>query len=229
MSSGNDSNPFAISISDLMAGMVMFFFLICIFLLFQIVDQTESLEREKERAKVEIAKQKEELESKNNSNNIFVVSEERFKEAGLNVKVDPRSGTYTIDDELLFDLNNHVLKTDGRKFLDKFIPILASVLFENDSIRGNLLSIDIEGYSSEKKKDKSKMMDLSLRRSISVWNHIRKMGVRDKDSLVFYTKVCGYGNVRAKSEKDQKEDRKVIFRINMNVIHHNERIRSETE
>ncbi len=182
MSSGNDSNPFAISISDLMAGMVMFFFLICIFLLFQIVDQTESLEREKERAKVEIAKQKEELESKNNSNNIFVVSEERFKEAGLNVKVDPRSGTYTIDDELLFDLNKHVLKTDGRKFLDKFIPILASVLFENDSIRGNLLSIDIEGYSSEKKKDKSKMMDLSLRRSISVWNHIRKMGVRDKDS-----------------------------------------------
>lgn len=183
-------NPFWISISDLMSGLTMIFVLIMAYAFLSI--------------------------SSVNENQLKVISllKAEFEVANLAVDVDSKTGAIVIKDKILFDTNESDIKSEGYDFLDRFCPIMAKVIFEHKEAEREIIAIDIEGFSSEKGYKEVEMMDLSLRRSQSVWEYIYEMdNFAHKKKFISILKVSGLGNIKATSHKDIPEDRKVVFQL----------------
>lgn len=188
----NDDNPFWLSISDLMAVlMLIFVFVTAVALVF--IGENEVKIR------------------------IFSLLKQELEEAQIKVELNEEHGTVSIADRILFNSNASVLKPEGQAFLEKFVPILERVLFADEKILDEIVSVDIEGYSSQNymsRDFREKMMLLSLKRSESVWSYIN--GIRTlqhETDFLKKIKVCGWGNMKALSDEDLPDDRRVTFQL----------------
>jgi len=185
-------NPFWLSISDLMSGLLMVFMLLTIIMLYQVSQTVQTKAR------------------------IYSLLEKRLNAAGHSDKadVDRRSGTITIADKILFDSGKYNIKRAGQQYLNWFIPIISETIFTDEKAAKEVYAIDIEGYTSEIRANKKSMMDLSLKRSYSVWKYIYySKQIPYKQKLLKKLKVCGWGNMKASSRRDLKRDRKVVFQL----------------
>ncbi|MGD9489458.1 MAG: OmpA family protein [Calditrichaceae bacterium] len=183
-------SPFSISISDLMAALLLLFMLLTMSLMYELSKTVEVKSR------------------------VYKLLDEKLKAAGLETDIDSRSGTISIADTILFESNRSYLKSGSKQFLNKLTPILAEVLCSEKEIADEIYAIDIEGYSSERGRKDQHMMDLSLDRAQSVWNYIYSLNrIPYRKQFLSKIKVCGWGNMRASHWRDLQKDRKVVFQL----------------
>lgn len=188
----NDDNPFWLSISDLMAVlMLIFVFFTSMALAYISENETQS--------------------------KIFALLINELKQVNIEVEINEEHGTISIADKILFNSNESDLKPKGQEFLGKFVPILERVLFADADISDEIISVDIEGYTSQNfmsPEFRGKMMALSLGRSESVWEYINHYeGLQHEEEFLKKLKVCGWGNMKAQSEEDDVQDRRVTFQL----------------
>lgn len=179
--------------SDLMIGLLMALCLVVVFYMQQL-DKTKDT-----KAKV------------------FSVLEKELKEAGIDPKVNPQTGTIEIADNILFESNRAELSEQGKKYIDGLTPALARAFQAVKGADDEIVSIDIEGHASQNIKDKifiKQMMNLSLARSQNVWRQIYETDIPENyPDFIRKVRVAGWGNTLATSEEDNKDERKVVFKL----------------
>jgi outer membrane protein OmpA-like peptidoglycan-associated protein len=187
-----ESNPFWLSISDLMSVLMLIFVFFTAAALVQLSENT--------------------VQSK-----IFAMLVEELKQVNIEVEINPEHGTISIADKILFNTDEAVLKDNGKEFLKNFLPILINVLFHSEEISSEIVSVDIEGYTSENFNNnifRQKMMTLSLDRAESVWAYANQSdSLENKEKFLKKLKVCGWGNMKATSNTNNPMDRKVKFQL----------------
>lgn len=187
----NESSEW-MSVSDLMAGLLMIFALLVVATLFQLKQTQE--------------------ENKNKRIVIIQSLQQQFNEKGINAQVNPETGDITLLDSILFDVNQSELTGEGIKFLESFVPVYGETLFRDSSISNEITRIIIEGHTSSDGTSEHNMW-LSLRRANSVFNFIDRYNFPQRIALVSKIQVSGRGMLDARKGQTSPNDRKVLFRM----------------
>lgn len=155
------------SYSDLMAGTLIVFMLLFIY---QMADYQESaanykrsiMEREKtnqelQRKNQELEKTRRELEEtrqqviKLSSTKLRIIDllRKEFEKENLEIEIDPDTGAIKLKESILFDTGKSIIKDEGKKFLQRFIPVYLRILLGNPEIREQLAEIIVEGHTDD--------------------------------------------------------------------------------
>ncbi len=181
-----------LSIGDLMSVLLMIFALLLITALVQISEVRES--------------------SQNTRVIIIKGINDALEMSGIEVQADSESGDISILDSILFDQNDHRLKSSGQDFLSKFIPIYADVIFQSSQTSDEVSRIVIEGHSSsEGRFDRN--MELSVLRANSVASFVNGMNFKHKQAFFEKALISGRGPIEANKTSPDPADRKVKFRF----------------
>ncbi|MGR5448470.1 OmpA/MotB family protein [Vibrio sp. PNB22_3_1] len=181
-----------LSIGDLMSVLLMIFALLLISALVQISEVTE--------------------QSQNTRVLIIKGINDALSTAGIEVQADSDTGDISITDSILFDLNDEKLKKSGQRFLNTFIPIYASAVFQSDATANEVSRIVIEGHSSSEGSF-IRNMELSVLRANSVIAYINSMKFKDKQRFFSKVVISGRGPIEANQTQANAADRKVKFRF----------------
>ncbi|MEE2000710.1 OmpA family protein [Alkalimonas sp. MEB108] len=187
----HESNEW-LSVSDLMAGLLMVFALLVVATLFQLKQAQE--------------------ENQNKRIVIIQALQQQFNERGINAEVNPETGDITLLDSVLFDVNRADITPAGVAFLERFVPVYGETLFSDSAISDEITRIIIEGHTSSDGSTEHNM-SLSLRRANSVFDFINRLDFEQRDALVNKIQVAGRGYLDANHEISLAGDRKVIFRM----------------
>jgi len=144
---GEAENPFALSLGDLMAALLLIFILL---LANTILKLEEAAEKPKEVKRDLIEELKKELKG---------------------FKVDPQTGAVTLPEKILFKYGEDDLLTTGRSVLRNLIPRYAKVLFSSDERRKHIAQVIIEGHT-DPFGSYSRNLKLSLDRAYEVSRYI---------------------------------------------------------
>ncbi|EKO3906939.1 OmpA family protein, partial [Vibrio fluvialis] len=137
----------------------------------------------------------------------------------------------SITDSILFDLDDHKLKSSGKAFLNKFVPLYSEVIFQTKATADEVSRIVIEGHSSSEGSF-NRNMELSVLRANSVIAFINSMDFPNKSSFFNKVVISGRGPLESNQEIARAEDRKVKFRFqfkddeflgNFSEVHHVEK------
>lgn len=181
-----------LSIGDLMSGLLMIFALLLISALVQISEVNE--------------------QSKNNRVIIIKGINDSLSLAGLDVQADPETGDISILDSVLFSLDDYELKQSGKDFLNSFVPLYSSVIFQSGTVSEEVVRIVIEGHTS-KEGSFNYNMRLSLLRANSVSEYIRSLSFKNKHPFFKKILISGRGPIDADDHDVMSEDRNVKFRL----------------
>ncbi|MGL4500775.1 MAG: OmpA family protein [Planktothrix sp.] len=186
-----------LSIGDLMSGLLMFFALLFITVMVQLKQVQDRVS--------ELPQQ------------LIAVLEGLPQ--GKIIKIDQKTGDVSIPDAILFDKGSAELKPEGKKFLREFIPQYSKVIFSNPAFEDTVTRVIVEGQTSSLGNDQYNM-DLSLKRSLSVYNYIFSKGFTFETKSKFKTKLmaAGRGEVEANQKIDDPRDRRVVFRFQLKQI-----------
>ena len=125
-----------LSIGDLMASILM------IFMLLFIVKTIETGQ--------ELRKKEEIIEGFTGlKKNIISKIQKDFEERGIKVDLDPQTGTIKIDDKILFNTGEYLLKSEGKKYLNEFVPIYINLLLNDEQVKKELSQIIINNIKKE--------------------------------------------------------------------------------
>ncbi len=181
-----------LSIGDLMSVLLMIFALLLISALVQIS----------------------EVQEKSQNNRVMIIKgiKDAFDKQDIGLSIDSESGDISIADSILFDRNDHKLKSSGKQLLDKFIPIYSDVIFQSGETANEVSRIVIEGHSSSEGQF-NRNMELSILRSNSVSAYINEMAFGNKSKFFGKVMISGRGPIEANKKIASAEDRKVKFRF----------------
>lgn len=155
-----DENVFWVTMTDLLLGLAIIF--MTLFILAMTGFTRSKLEQQS--IKSDVAKElKTSMQSKN-----------------IDLKVNSLTGAVEISDLELFKLNSWELSENGRKYLDKFIPVYVDTIFSNPKLKDKIASVVIQGHTdsqayksvSSKEEQFTKNMELSLKRANAVSEYI---------------------------------------------------------
>ncbi|MGF1692362.1 OmpA family protein [Photobacterium kagoshimensis] len=197
-----------LSISDMMAGILMVFILLLITTLAQLLDYEE--------------------QSKNNRVIIIEGLQEGLYKADIHSVIDPVTGSLSLTESLEFDAGKYQLKPQGKKFLEKLIPIYSQVIFQSQEISDEVLYLVIEGHADKNEAPK-RGLSLSVRRAEAVINQLDTMIFHYKGQFMRKVLPAGRGNLDADPELTAKQNRKVIFRFEFQSHDLTELIRKEKQ
>ncbi|MEZ9141679.1 MULTISPECIES: chemotaxis protein MotB [unclassified Shewanella] len=188
-----------LSISDLMAGLLMVFALLLIVTLAQLF----------------------EFQEQSKSNRIIIIEEiqKGLEEVGIESQIDSK-GTLSLVEGLQFDANSAHIDEKGQDFLSKLIPIYSRVIFqERNNIDKDTSDISeevnylvIEGHA-DLLEGKNNGMSLSLRRAEAVTNWLETSIFPYKGDLLNKVLPAGRGSLEANPNLPANDNRKVIFRF----------------
>ncbi|MCC3510379.1 OmpA family protein [Microcoleus sp. PH2017_35_SFW_U_B] len=212
-----------LSIGDLMSGLLMLFALLFITVQIQLSEKAKMLDEKI----LQVEKLRQELQQYQKAFEglpQIIVNALEGKVGDKDIfTVDPGTGDVSIRDRILFDNNSSVLKPEGKKFLQAFIPIYTQVLFANKQFEKQISRVVIEGHTSSAGSD-SKNLELSLRRALAVSNYMfsNEVNFPKKAELQQKVLVSGRGELDANPTQNAAGDRKVVFRFqfrreNLNV------------
>ena len=181
-----------LSIGDLMSALLMIFALLLISALVQISEVAE----------------------KSQNNRIMIIKgiNDALSAANISVQADPVTGDISILDSVLFEKNDYQLKISGEVFLNTFIPIYSSVVFQSEQTADEVVRIVLEGHSSMEGEFNHNMR-LSVLRSNSVSQYISDMDFKNKSPFFEKLLVSGRGSIDSNKERVDESDRKVMFRF----------------
>ncbi|MGF1760073.1 OmpA family protein [Photobacterium sagamiensis] len=181
-----------LSISDLMAGILMVFTLLLISTLAQLLDS----------------------ENQSKSNRIIIIEglQTGLENAGIESEIDPLTGSLSLSESVLFEGGRYQLKPKGKQFLEKLIPIYSQVIFQSQEISDEVLYLVIEGHSNTGEAARSSM-SLSIRRAESVVEQIEKMIFPYKGPFLRKVLPAGRGSLDVDPNLPAEKNRKVLFRF----------------
>jgi len=176
-----EENIFWVTMSDLFLGMIMIF--ATLFFAFVTYSGTSdsAAQQATEQMVQEVVKEmrKDNIEVKLISEDKPQKAEPPRKDGKVQVEMDPQSGLVRICDLELFKLNSSELTPQGRKFLNKFIPVYFDCIFKKELykyissvvVQGHTDSVNFRGsYTPEQQYMKN--MDLSMNRAYNVSSFI---------------------------------------------------------
>lgn len=188
----SESDAHWMSVSDLMAGLMLLFVLSLSVVLYQVKDRIE----EQQRLRI-----------------IFIQAVQQKLEAnGIDVEVDAVSGDFSLSEKVLFDMNSSELTAQGRQTVHNFVSIFSREIFKNTDIASQIKRVLIEGHSSSSGLYLTNM-HLSIQRASSVMVAIHQSEYANKQDFLSRLSVVGRGFNDANHLQDSFIDRKVTFRI----------------
>ena len=142
------------SYSDMMAAVLLVLVLLLTFSMFESKSQIEKEKNALEEQQKLVAEQQEKLEEQQEMlDRIIGVRAEliealksEFESSGLNVKVDSQTGSIIFDSNILYDVNQTIIKSEGQEFLREFFPRYFKVLLGSD-FKEYISEIIIEGHT----------------------------------------------------------------------------------
>lgn len=164
------------SYSDMMAALLLIFVLVIAVAIVALNDYKDKLAEQNEellarqdlleKQSEEYLKLKEELEEKQSEiDKIIGVKQEiiealnsEFSKEQIAINIDQQTGAIVFDANILYDRSKSQLKSEGVKFLDKFLPVYIGVLFK-DEFKDDIAEIIIEGHTDT---DSGYMYNLGL-------------------------------------------------------------------
>lgn len=159
---GEGSNVFWTTMSDLMLGLAIIF--MTLFTLAMTGFSQNSVEQQKQ----QIQASQEIIEKLENEN--------------IDAEIDKMTGDIKISDLHLFETNSWTLTTQGKKYLDKLVPIYINTIFSKPELLDGIDRIVIQGHTDSqtfrgintKEEQFAKNMELSLKRANSVAEYMLK-------------------------------------------------------
>lgn len=146
------------SIADLMAGMLIIFILLFVFV--TVTSNSELRKKEKVIEGFTMVKTK-----------IIDQVIETFKVNNILIDIDTTTGSIKIDEKLLFSTNESKLKPEGKEYLKKFIPIYVKLIILDNNIKKEISQVIIEGHTDDVGSYIFNM-ELSQRRAFEVLKYI---------------------------------------------------------
>ncbi len=165
-----EENVFWTTMADLMLGLAMVFMTLFILAMTGFTQETIQLQQNQMKASEEIA--------------------EKLQKADIDAEVDKLTGNVKISDLQLFELNSYKLTPQGKKYLDKFIPIYFDTIYSKDMLVDNIAHIVVQGHTDSqtfkglKTEDEQyvRNMELSLQRANAVAQYVFNTGFDKKNS-----------------------------------------------
>ena len=196
-----------LSIGDLMASILMIFMLLFI---------VKTIETGRElRKKEEIIEGFTGLKK-----NIISKIQKDFEERGIKVDLDPQTGTIKIDDKILFNTGEYLLKPEGKKYLNEFVPIYINLLLNDEQVKKELSQIIIEGHTDDV-GSYIYNMELSQKRAFEVIKYIydEMPNFKGKEELKRYITANGRSNIKVLRDNsgniDRDKSRRVEFQFKL--------------
>lgn len=163
-----DDNVFWVTMTDLLLGLAIIF--MTLFILAMTGFTQSKLQQQATQSEVA-----EELAKNMQSQNI-------------NASVDKLTGQVKISDLELFEINSYELSKNGKKYLNRFIPVYINTIFSNPKLNAKISNVVIQGHTdsqtfknvSSKEEQFTKNMDLSLKRANAVAEYIFKTAYNKK-------------------------------------------------
>lgn len=203
-------NPYWLSISDLMTGLLIIFILTLSYYMLTFSEKTTEL------AGSHIKRAE-----------LLKLIQEKLKMEGIKVKVDLEHGILRIPEGILFDSGKAELKKEGIKLLQKLGPILYEVL-TSSKFTGTVETIFIEGHTDNVTIHTPKFpsnWELSTQRAINTWKKLREITpqlakLKNKNGEPLFS-CSGYADTRPvatnKTPEGRKENRRIDFRFAMSL------------
>ena len=151
--------------------------------------------------------------------NLLVDLAAAYADSGLNVTIDEATGEITLDSSVLFDVNSSTVSEDGKAFLEQFINIYSSVVFDS-KYDGFLSQIMVEGHT-DTNGDYDMNLQLSQARAESVRDYCLSVSADHVDALTTMLSPVGYSYTDpvygADGKVDMAASRRVAFRFLINL------------
>lgn len=144
-----------------------------------------------------------------------------FKQAGLNVSINSKSGTVSLDSSVLFGGDSAELSDEGKDFLKKFINTYSSVVY-SETYEDFISTIMVEGHTAPVSGSTYENgLPLSEKRAEVVRDYClsddAQLGLEEKEELVDDLIAKGLSNSRPVTDADGNVDiaasRRVTFRF----------------
>lgn len=211
-----EETNFWISISDLMAGILIIFILLFIFKMLDYqgeIEKQEVIQQELNETKDKI------IELTNTRLKIIALLKKEFEKEEIDILIDENTGAIKLREGILFDTSESIIKEEGKEFLKEFMPVYFRILLDNEEIREELAEIIIEGHTD----DVSTYMynlKLSQLRSYNVVDLLfsDEFNYKNKDLLVKYLTANGksYSNLIYKDNAvDRDSSRRVEIKFKL--------------
>lgn len=193
-----------LSYSDLMAGILIIFILL---FTYNILAYNQSLEEKEDRIK-ELSQLRQ------------MVITRLIEEFGDEIVIDPNTGVIELKNDILFDYDESELKSEGKEFLQEFIPRYLEVLLGDKEIRENLRRIVVEGHTDHI-GDYLYNLELSQARAFSVVEYIFSDNIESeyKNDLEEFITAIGRSKVDLIKDEEgeviQDQSRRVEFKFEL--------------
>jgi flagellar motor protein MotB len=217
----DDGNPYWISFSDIMAGILVIFILAVVFLILQLSQQRDQIEGEIQRLKT--------------TNQLRAVMLEEIREElearGIRVLISEDKTILRIPEDLLaFETLEYEIPRDRREVVADIGEVILAVITKNERFR-HVDTIFIEGHTDSRRADRFMSglgnWGLSTARAISVWKYWSEelaygeamLALRNQRGEPMFS-VSGYGDTRRieiddSTPETQRANRRIDVRFSM--------------
>jgi len=195
-------NPFWISFSDLMAGLLFVFILIFAVTILAYQEQEPSVSREKITQAL-----------------VSMLLDQFQAKHHYPVEISRDTGTISVSEGVLFDFNQSELSAEGKVFLSDFIPKYCAILFDNPEIGREITAVIVEGHTDEVGSYQFNM-GLSLRRAYSVVAYIfdPQAFPNFPYSAILQQKLSANGRSKVDLKNTSAQSRRVEFKFRLRDI-----------
>lgn len=161
-SESEEENVFWVTMSDLLLGLTMVFMTLFVLTMVGFTQQKMQLQATQSEVAKDLIK--------------------NLNQQKVSAQIDKMTGQVKISDLELFEINSYNLSENGKKYLNRFIPIYINTIFSNKNLSDKITTIIIQGHTdsqtfagiTSKEEQFTKNMDLSLKRANAVEDYIFK-------------------------------------------------------
>jgi chemotaxis protein MotB len=214
-------NDHWISYSDLMSGLLLVMILFLVVAIMNYNEDREILNEQEEK----LQNQEKRIEDiVGIRSEIIYQLIDSFEKANIIVEIDKDTGDIMLSSGVFFDYNSYKLKTSGKEFLDKFIPLYFEVLLMSEN-RDHISEIIIEGHTDDS-GGYIYNLELSQKRALEVSKYIlseaEKMGRIENENLREILTSNGrsysnliYSTVNGRKTVNKEQSRRVEFKFSL--------------
>ncbi|WP_138103100.1 MULTISPECIES: OmpA/MotB family protein [Marinobacter] len=221
-SSVDEENPYWMSFSDIMSGLLVIFILASVILILQLMELQEQAEQEKERLQEQVVEVEEEIsllrKAEEVRKNILTEAAQILQERGIQVEVSENSTVLRIPNQLLgFDSGDDEIGQQYRNTAYEIGEVLHQLISKEDRSQ-YLDTVFVEGHTDSVPFNARPCgvkgnWCLSTFRAISLWQlweqvlpEAQKLGGLENGAGKPLFSVSGYAETRPVVENQQTED-----------------------